>query len=169
MDMSSNRSARGGVGGDASGAKVTGEFLAELLVLEAESGDLAAVGAHLLAQGVDGRAFGCGDGGGAAGRGVAELVDLVAQLVLTVSQARDTPASEAMRRKVMGPPFLANWRRVFSARRKVASAGKSSQVLAAAGVKGAPQPLRASRQPASSSWIRVSCANLAPWRPVTLR
>jgi hypothetical protein len=38
-----------GVDGGALGAEVVGELLAECLVLEAESGDLAAVGTQLLA------------------------------------------------------------------------------------------------------------------------
>jgi hypothetical protein len=66
------------------GAEAAGELFAERLVLEAESGDLAAVCTQLLAQGVDGGAFSGREAGGAAGRGVAQLVDLGAQVVLAV-------------------------------------------------------------------------------------
>ena len=46
------------------GAELAGELFAEFLVLDAESGDLAAVGTQLLAQRVAGDPFGDWDVGG---------------------------------------------------------------------------------------------------------
>src|SRR5664279_5406079 len=66
------------------GAEVSGELVAEFLVLGPQPGDLVAVGPYLLAERVGGGPLGGGQGSRAAGSGVAEPGDLVAELGLAV-------------------------------------------------------------------------------------
>ena len=63
---------------------MSGELVAEFLVLGPQPGDLVAVGPYLLAERVGGGPLGGGQGSRAAGSGVAEPGDLVAELGLAV-------------------------------------------------------------------------------------